>query len=204
MEERHGVGNQIVSPIFTLLHRWTSFFPASVIVKVLSSGDTTLITPWVSLTCDLSVKFSQNKRTTFEAGKLGIPLKDDGKNTLVYFVCGGLDEYDNVPDWATELSPKDLSIPTAPGTYHETKGIGIVSLDKKNRDWTYVVKDQDIQVGDFIRVRSEFHEVLGIGRDTFNPNFDCVRFCHDFTNNANNASLLLFLFYFDEKIMHNV
>ena len=86
MEERHGVGNEIVSPIFTIINidRLASFFPASVIVKVLSSGDTT--THWVSLTCDLSVKFSQNKRTTFEAGKLGIPLKDNGKNTLVLFV----------------------------------------------------------------------------------------------------------------------
>ena len=132
-EERHGVGNEIVSPICTILniYRLTSFFPASVIVKVLSSGDTTLITPWISLTCDLLVKVSQNKRTTFEAGKLGIPLKEDGKNTLVYFVCGRLNEHDNVPDWATELSPKDLNIPTASGTYHETKGIGIISLEKK-------------------------------------------------------------------------
>ena len=88
MEERHGVGNEIVSPIFTIINIYglASFFPASVIVKVLSSGDTTtLLTHWVSLTCDLSVKFSKNKRTKFEAGKLGIPLKDNGKNTLVYW-----------------------------------------------------------------------------------------------------------------------
>lgn len=190
IEERRGIGNKIDSPHFELksLRRMIDFFPSSVLLKVQKSGDTTLITPWVNLVHDLSIIFSNNKRATFESEKLGIPIIEAGNKVLIFFVCGGLDEYDNIPDWVSQYTPEDLQIAVAPETYEETKGHGVISICKQNDDWTYIVKNQNINDGDFIRVRSNYYEVLGIVEDAFQPNFDCVRFCQDFENNANNAA----------------
>ena len=188
--ERYGVGNDTVSPIFeiTSIERLLQIIPASVVLKVQSSGDTTLITPWVKIANDMSIKISPQQRATFEAGKLGIPIRENELNVLVFFVCGGLDDNDLVPDWVVELGPKDLLVPVTPETYQECQGVGQINLDKKNKDWTSITKDQDISSGDFLRVRSAYYEVWGIGRDEFNPNFDCVRFRTDFSKNAKNAS----------------
>ena len=185
-EERRGVGDGVVSPHFEIrtLERLLSIIPAKVLVKVQTSGDTTLITPWVHTNSDMSIKFPDGKTTTFENGKLGIPLKQGNNKILTFFVCGGLDDNDEIPTWASEFKPKDIGIPATPEAYNEVNGVGIISLAKKDKDWTYIVKSQDIIDGDFLKVRGEFHEILGIVRDCLNPNQDCVRFSEDFKKNV--------------------
>ena len=180
--ERSGVGNELISPFFEVktLARLLELFPVNVLLKVHSSGDATLITPWVSLNADISVKFNGGKYTTFESGKLGIPIKEQNDSVLVFFVCGGLDDEDNIPTWVAEFQPKDMSIPVNPDNYLGNKGTGTISLNKKDHDWTYIVKDQDVHDGDFLKIRSDYYEVRGICRDGYEQNYDCVRFCHDF------------------------
>ena len=187
--ERRGVGNDVVSPYFEIktVDRLMESFSANVLLKVQSSGDTSLITPWVCLNTDISVKFPHEKYTTFESGKLGLPLKQEDDKLLVFFVCGGLDEDDEVPAWVQEFTPKDLGIPVIPSSYMESKGLSTITLNKKNRDWSYVVKGQGICDGDFLKIRANYYEVLGIVGDCFQPNNECVRFCQDLHKNVNNA-----------------
>ena len=39
-----------------------------------------------------------------------------------------------------------------PHLYSSSKGIAVLDLDKKNKDWAYIPKDQDSDDGDFIRI----------------------------------------------------
>ena len=138
---------------------------------------------------ELSFKLTyQQKKATFGAGKLAIPIKEDDTRSLLFFVCSGLDENDEIPEWAVALNRSDLLIPDVLEVYQQVKGIGHINIEKVNKDWACIIANQDITDADFICVRQTYYEILDISNDAFNPNFDCVRFKNDFIRNARNAS----------------
>ena len=51
----------------------------------------------------------------------------------------------------------------------------------------FVPKEQDLKCGDYLKIRSEYHKLLGIGRDMYKPNFDTVRFYDTFKKGATNC-----------------
>ena len=59
-----------------------------------------------------------------------------------------------------------------------SKGIGILNLHVKDNDWTYIPKDQGVCDGGYLKIISEYFQVLGIGRDMYHPNFDSIRFIY--------------------------
>ena len=69
------------------------------VMKIHSSSDLTMITPWYKLVADMSVYFLDGKCDSFEEGKLIIPLHfdDKSKTLMAFFVCGGLAHNDQIP-----------------------------------------------------------------------------------------------------------
>ena len=63
--------------------------------------------------------------------------------------------------------PHDLMLNATPDIYRHSKGIGILNLHVKDNDWTYIPKDQGICDGDYLKIMSEYFQVLGIGRDMY-------------------------------------
>ena len=178
------------SPMFGVhtMERVQDLLPTEAVFKMHSSSDVTILTPWYSLSSDMTLLFkSTQQHLTAEKGRLVIPLKRDNDMLLEFVVCAGLDDDDNVPNWVNDFSAEDLCIFTPPSLFVERKGVGIISLNMKDNDWTFVPKDQDICESDFLKVRSTYYKVLGCGRDMYNPNFDAVRFTTDFRKAANNA-----------------
>jgi len=66
----------------------------------------------------------------------------------------------------------------------KTPGVGTISLTIKD---ALVIRNQNIQSGDFIQVRSEAYQVIGYFQAYDQPLYDCVRFTKKIKKNANNA-----------------
>ena len=54
------------------------------------------------------------------------------------------------------------------------------SYGSKNSGIQIVPKEQDLKCCDYLKIRSEYHKVLGIGRDMYKLNFVAVHFCDKF------------------------
>ena len=178
------------SPLFGIdtIQRLVEIFPTNSLFKVLPARDVSFITPWYKLNTDTRIVFPDEKIKTFEEGKLVIPIQKSGDKLQVFFVCGGLDDNDNIPEWVVDKSVEDLGFQPGPQEFVEKKGIGHISVNKKDYDWTYVPKDQEIEDNDYLRVRSCYYKVLGHCRDINNVNFDCVRFTTKFEKNSNHST----------------
>ena len=180
--------NHLSSSLFSIstLNRLQEIFPVEGLVKVNSHRDTTVICPFGYIDADMSIKFPNNKYGTFEAGKLFIPIKADGDNILAFFLCG-LDENDEIPDWVVDNNPCNLELKMAPSLFNTTPDDGLITCKKDNLDWANILRDQVIEDGSVIKVRSEYYEFLCWSVDCFKPQHKCIRFTRNFTRNANNA-----------------
>ena len=127
-------------------------------------------------------------------GKLVLPFIEKKGRTLVFFLCRWLTDEDEVPDWVEDFFPMDLKILSHPSVFMTSPGIGTITCNKKNLDWANIPREQEIEDGSLLKVRSEFHEVLGWSVDAFKPNLKSVRFTRNFSKNANNA-----LYYICER-----
>ena len=177
------------SPMFGVhtMERLQEIIPIEAIFKMHNSSDVTMSTPWYSLSTDMTLCFKNKQYLTAEKGRLLIPLKRDGNSFLICVVCAGLDDDEKVPSWVEDFSAQDLHIFPPPSLFVERKGVGIISLNMKDSDWTFVPKDQEICDDDYLKIRSVYYKVLGLGRDMYNPNLDAVRFTTNFQKAANNA-----------------
>ena len=93
------------------LEKCLEFFDAGTLFKLFSSGDIALITPWVNLNSPVTIRFQHKDETcfkSFEAGHLALCLKESSDHVLIFLVCGGLDEEDNIPQWAWKFKAQDL------------------------------------------------------------------------------------------------
>ena len=117
---------------------------------------------------------------------MAIPIRETGDYVDLFFVCPGLDENDNIPSWAVDVSLKDIGLNPLPSEFPEEKGDGLVSLRKSDLDAAFIPFGQEINDGDFIRVRSKYYKILGYYRH--NKEFNCVRFTTDIDKNANRAN----------------
>ena len=130
--------------------------------------------------------YRRKRSSTFERGKLVIPIREIGDYVDLFFVCPGLDENDNIPSWAVDVSLKDIGLNPLPSEFPEEKEDGLVSLRKSDLDAAFIPFGQEINYGDFIRVRSKYYKVFEYCRH--NKEFNCVRFKTDIDKNANHAN----------------
>ena len=141
--------------------RLQDLFPEG-LFRVRANGDTTLITPFSVVNVAISIKFNAGKRKlTVAPGKLVLPLVEKKGRTLVFFLCSGLTDEDEVPDWVEDFFPMDLKILSHPSVFMTSPGIGTITCNKKNLDWANIPREQEIEDGSLLKVRSEFYEVLG-------------------------------------------
>ena len=86
------------------------------------------------------ILFDDNKHCFFESGTLVLPIYEECvEKMVVFFVCGGLDEDNNVPEWTNEYYPYILQLSITLHLYIHKRGIGVVSLDL-NKDFVSVQK----------------------------------------------------------------
>ena len=81
----------------------------------------------------------------------------------MFFVCGGLNDDDEVPAWVEDKMLHDFELNISQNNFKEIKGVGNITFDKKHdKDWAYIPKDQDINEGDLIKVSQQYYQILGI------------------------------------------
>ena len=138
----------------------------------------------------MTIKFADNTFQTFESGRIAIPIIKKSKMIYSFFPCEGLDENDEVPDWAKDFLPKDLLLRSSPTTFNMVQGVRTISFKKDNDD-AIVSADQDIMDGSLIKIHNDIYEVLGWSVDCFNPSKKVIRFTQKFTKNANSAKYFI-------------
>jgi len=151
------------------------------------SGDISFVTPWSKFTEDTYLMFENNLGSQIETGRLVIPLTESEDDFKVFVTCPGLDDDDRIPDWVIDFYPNDIGLSIPSSQLREEKAVGTITLDRKLIDSTSICTGQNICEKDFIRVRSSFFQVRGIGPDPFKGNSNMIRFTTDFTKNMNNA-----------------
>ena len=124
----------------------------------------------------------------FEKGRLVVPIVETEDEVKCFVPCGGLNDDDTVPYWAVDWKLDSFGINVPLQTYNDDKGIGLITVDKRNSDWANVVKYQEISDGDIVKVRNNFYEVLGRTQDAFKPNMLCARFKSNFIKNARSTA----------------
>eukprot|EP00111_Clytia_hemisphaerica_P001180 TCONS_00003366-protein len=159
------------------------YFPIESILKFHSSGDVTLITPWMKLAADMGLKFLDGSHGTFEEGYLVIPLMEipESNDVMIFVLSNGFDFNDEIPEWLKDNTLGNLFLKCDPTIMRRTPGIGTVTISVKDQD------EQPLNCADFLKVRSEYLQILGFFRAYDQPNFNSVRFSKPIQKNANNA-----------------
>ena len=167
------------------------------LVKHLRFNDKLLVCPWVSFKQDTDLQvynllddgefLEEAESISFERGRLAIPVKTVGDDKVQVFVpCGGLDENDEVPQWASSfclMSDFGLDLPIT--HFNFESGVGTITVTKGTRlDIGYISKHQDVNDGDIFKIRNNYYTVLGWSIDFNNSNLKCVRFTKDIERNA--------------------
>lgn len=175
------------------------------LVKHLRFHDKLLVCPWVSFKQETQLQVYKlvdgellaAEMISFEGGRLAIPVKKvEGENKVKVFVpCGGLDENDEVPQWASSFSlMSDFGLDLPITHFNFEPGVGTITVEKGTRlDIGYISKHQDVNDGDIFKIRNNFYTVLGCSIDTFNSNLKCVRFTTDIERNAFCAPYSIFV-----------
>ena len=143
----------------------------------------------MKLAAVMSLRFQDGSHGTFEEGYLVIPLMEiPHSNDLIIFVLSnGFDFNDEIPEWVKDNTLGNLFLKCDPTIMRKTPGIGTVTLSVKDHDETLIVREQPLTGGDFLKVRSEYLQILGFFRAYDQPNFNSVRFSKPIHKNANNA-----------------
>ena len=178
-----GVDLKTSSPVFhlTTVQRLDGVFGSSY-VKCHSTGDVSLITPW------LEVNKVADVDKILQKGALVIPLEETSDTIRCFHPCGGIDpDTDEVPVWAEDICLKELvpNIDTKQLYPLRKPGIGKMSFIR-NTDFTSIISGQVFE-GDLVVCRGQWHEVFAVSDDAFYPEGlrNCVRFTHDAQRNIN-------------------
>ena len=179
-----GTSTKTNSPLFTLytLERLLQFVSTETVLKIFPAGDAAIICPLVKINAPVTVLFCSESSKTFEEGQLALCLKETETMFYVFFMCNGLEEDDSIPEWVESVNISEVIGTVTPGLYNEEKGRGIIDLDPKMRDCSFVDAEQEVEDGDILRIRGSYYEVLGVGIDpALNPRGKkCIRFTRDF------------------------
>eukprot|EP00111_Clytia_hemisphaerica_P016171 TCONS_00047853-protein len=107
---------------------------------------------------------------------------------LVFFPSNGLDANDEIPSWVRDKTLGNLLIRCDPSILKKTSGIGTVTLSVKDGDEGLILRSQPILPGDFLKVRSEYYQIIGFFQAYDQPMYNSVRFTKNIKRNANNAN----------------
>ena len=161
------------------MYRLGKVFSSESLLKIHAGGDVTIIAPWMVTTENIVV----SETTTFEPGRLVIPVKEIEDKLQVFIPCGGPDpDTDNLPTWCRSYNISNELISILPEHLKYSRGVGVLTGIAK-QDWTVIKRDQ-VDEGDFIHVRGQYLEVMSVGID-FNTDFrNSIRFTKNLLNNV--------------------
>lgn len=172
------------SPNYSLssISRINEVFPNAVI-RVHSSGDITLVTPWYVLNREMNIH-----ENVFAKGALVLPV-EQGDNAFKCFIpCAGLDPDTNLlPSWCESYSIRQLVPDLNPMELYPIRRPGIGKLVALRGTEHGTIPSGQIEESDIIYSRGQWMEVYAYGDDAFyrEGTHNSIRFKQDVSKNIN-------------------
>ena len=198
---REVVPSKTTSPLFkfSTIERLCIIFGNNNLFKFHSSGDVSIITPWLKLTVPWQNTSAEEKvgnvnECQFEVGRLLLPLQETESTFKVFIPCAGPDpETDKLPLWCKSYKITEIFsfANIDPESLYFASGKGVITA-RVNDDWTLMSREKygemfedQVKEMDFIKVRGNTYQVYAVSVD-FNTDYrNCVRITSKFLRNVN-------------------